>query len=154
MKEGAEAGEKLIATNRKARHEYTVLDTFEAGIVLKGPEVKSLRRGNANLSDGYVMIREGEAWLVGTHISPYEQGSYANVEPTRNRKLLLHKQEIRKFLARTKERGLTLIPLKMYFKNGVAKVLVGLAHGKTQYDKRHDIAKREAERTIRQRLAR
>jgi len=154
MREIEETSEKLVATNRKARHDYAILETFEAGIVLKGTEVKSLRRGNANLVDGYAVIKAGEVWLVGMHISPYEHGSYSNVEPTRSRKLLLHRNEIRKLLTKTKERGLTLVPLKVYFKNGVAKVLIGLAKGKNVYDKRHDIAKREAERTIRQRLAR
>lgn len=154
MEENREAGEKLVTTNRKARHDYTILETYEAGLVLKGTEVKSLRRGNANLADGYAMIRGGEVWLVGAHISPYEHGSYANVEATRNRKLLLHKKEIRKLVGKTGERGLTLVPLKMYFKNGVAKVLLGLARGKHAYDKREDIARREAERSIRQRLSR
>ena len=154
MEEDREAGEKLVTTNRKARHDYTILETYEAGLVLKGTEVKSLRRGNANLADGYAMIRGGEVWLVGAHISPYEHGSYANVEATRSRKLLLHKKEIRKLVGKTGERGLTIVPLKIYFKNGVAKVLLGLARGKHSYDKREDIARREAERSIRQRLPR
>ena len=146
--------ERLVATNRKARHEYSILETYEAGIVLTGTEVKSLRLGNANLSDGYAIVKEGEVWLIGMHVSPYQQGSYANVDPVRNRKLLLHRKEIRKLLGRLKEKGLTLVPLKVYFKQSLAKVLLGVARGKREYDKRHDIAKREAERTIRQRYAR
>ncbi len=149
-----ESGERVVTTNRKARHEYTVLDSFEAGIVLKGTEVKSLRQGNANLSDGYAIIKNGEVWLFGMHISPYEQGSYANVDPVRNRKLLLHKKEIRKLIGRTAEQGVTLIPLKVYFKSHHAKVLLGVCKGKKEYDKRHDIARREAERDIRRKYAR
>jgi len=149
-----ESGERVVTTNRKARHEYTVLDSFEAGIVLKGTEVKSLRQGNANLSDGYAIIKNGEVWLFGMHISPYEQGSYANVDPVRNRKLLLHKKEIRKLIGRTAEQGVTLVPLKVYFKSHHAKVLLGVCKGKKEYDKRHDIARREAERDIRRKYAR
>jgi len=148
------AGERLVTTNRKARHDYTILETYEAGIVLTGTEAKSLRLGSANLSNGYAMVRNGEVWIVGMHISPYEQGSYSNVDPIRNRKLLLHKKEIRKLLNRTAEQGLTLVPLKVYFKNKVAKVLIGIGKGKKAYDKRHDIAKRDVERAIRQRYAR
>ena len=146
--------ERLVTTNRKARHDYTILDTYEAGIVLTGTEVKSLRLGNANLSDGYALVKNGEVWLIGMHISPYQQGSYANVDPVRNRKLLLHRKEIRNLLGRLDEKGLTLVPLKVYFKQSHAKVLLGVAKGKRAYDKRHDIAKREVERAIRQRYAR
>ena len=149
-----QGAEKIVTTNRKARHEYFILDTFEAGIVLKGTEVKSLRQGNANLADGYAMLKGGEVWLAGMHISPYQQGSYSNVDPTRSRKLLLHAREIRKLSGRLKEKGLTLVPLKVYFKNNLAKVLLGLAKGKRAFDKRQDIAKRDAERAIRQRYAR
>jgi SsrA-binding protein len=148
------SGEKLVTTNRKARHEYFILDTFEAGIVLKGTEVKSLRQGNANLTDGYAELKNGEVWLHGMHISPYEQGSYANVDPVRERKLLLHKNEIRKLVSRTPEKGLTLIPLKVYFKKSHAKVLLGVSRGKKAYDKRHDIARRDAERDLRRHYAR
>jgi len=148
------AGEKLVTTNRKARHDYTILDTYETGIVLTGTEVKSLRQGNANLSDGYALIKNGEVWLVGMHINPYEQGSYANVDPLRTRKLLLHRKEIRKIAGRLTDKGLTLVPLKVYFKNSMAKILLGVAKGKREYDKRQDIAKRETERRIRQRYAR
>ena len=146
--------EKPVTTNRKARHEYAVLDTFEAGIVLTGTEVKSLRQGNANLADGYALLKNGEVWLFGMHISPYSHGSYSNVDPLRNRKLLLHKKEIRKIASRLREKGLTLIPLKLYFVHGLAKLLLGVCRGKREYDKRQDIAKREAERTIRRHLAR
>ncbi|MBI4536012.1 MAG: SsrA-binding protein SmpB [Ignavibacteriae bacterium] len=154
MVDQAEPGEKIVSTNRKARHDYTILDTYEAGIVLKGTEVKSLRRGNANLTDGYAMIKNGEVWLIGMHISPYEQGSYSNVDPLRIRKLLLHKKEIRKLVGRSAEQGVTLVPLKVYFKNNVAKVQIAVARGKKSYDKREAIAKRETERAIRRRYAR
>jgi SsrA-binding protein len=154
MADREQSDERLVTTNRKARHEYTILDTYEAGIVLKGTEVKSLRQGNANLSDGYAIVKGGEVWLLGMHISPYQQGSYSNVDPVRNRKLLLHKKEIRKLVSRLGEKGLTLVPLKVYFTHNVAKVLLGLGRGKKEYDKRRDIAKREVERTIRQRYAR
>ncbi len=146
--------EKIVTTNRKARHEYFILDTYEAGIVLTGTEVKSLRQGNANLTDGYALLRNGEVWLQGMHISPYEQGSYANVDPVRDRKLLLHRSEIRKLIGRIQEKGLTLIPLKVYFKRNIAKVQLGVCKGKKQYDKRHDIAKRDAERDLRRHYAR
>jgi SsrA-binding protein len=154
MPDKENSAEKIVATNRKARHEYFILETYEAGIVLKGTEVKSLRQGNVSFADTYGSIEGGEAWLVGMHISPYQQGSYANVEPMRKRKLLLHAKEIRKLLGRLKEKGLTLVPLKLYFKNNIAKVSLGLAKGKRAFDKRHDIAKRESERAIRQRYAR
>lgn len=146
--------EKLVTTNRKARHDYTILDTYEAGLVLKGTEVKSLRQGKANLTDGYASLKNGEMWLFGMHISPYEQGSYANVDPVRTRKLLFHKSEIRKLVAKMQQKGLTLVPLKVYFKNNVAKVLIGVAQGKKSYDKRADIAEREVKRDLRRKYAR
>jgi SsrA-binding protein len=146
--------EKVVTTNRKARHDYEILDTFEAGIVLTGTEVKSLRQGNANLSDSYALLKNGEYWLLGMHISPYDQGSYANVDPLRSRKLLLHKKEILKLAGKISTKGLTLIPLRVYFAHNIAKVLLGVARGKREYDKRQDIAKRDAERGIRQRLRR
>jgi SsrA-binding protein len=149
-----ESGEKVVTTNRKARHEYIILDTYEAGIVLKGTEVKSLRQGNANLTDGHAELKNGEVWLYGMHINPYEQGSYANVDPVRHRKLLLHKNEIRKLFTSTNEKGFTLIPLKVYFKKSHAKVLLGVCKGKKAYDKRHDIARRDAERDLRRHYAR
>ncbi|MEK7670686.1 MAG: SsrA-binding protein SmpB [Bacteroidota bacterium] len=149
-----ESGEQLVTTNRKARHDYTILDTYEAGLVLKGTEVKSLRQGKANLTDGYAMLKNGEMWLMGMHISPYEQGSYSNVDPVRSRKLLLHKNEIRKLVGKLQQKGLTLIPLKVYFKNNVAKVLIGVAQGKKSYDKRAAIAEREVKRDLRRKYAR
>ncbi len=149
-----DSGQKLVTTNRKARHEYTILETYEAGIVLKGTEVKALRQGNASLVDGYAMIRGTEVWLSGMHITPYEHGSYANVDPLRDRKLLLHKDEIRRLVSKTREKGLTLIPLKVYFKNNRAKIQLGLCKGKKTYDKRHDIARREIERDLRRKYAR
>jgi SsrA-binding protein len=143
---------KVVATNRKARHNYEILDTYEAGIVLTGTEVKSLRQGNANLSDSYALIKNGELWLLGMHISPYDQGSYANVDPMRNRKLLLHKKEILKLHGKLTSKGSTLVALKAYFTHNGAKILVGVARGKREYDKRQDLAKRDAERAIRQRV--
>ncbi len=154
MVESGEAGEKLVATNRKARHEFFILDTLEAGIVLTGTEVKSLREGKANVSESYAHIRNGEVWLAGMHISPYKQGSLANVDPLRERKLLLHKREIAKLAAKTLQKGFTLIPLKLYFKKSIAKVQIGVAQGKKAHDQRHDIARRESEREIRRKYAR
>jgi SsrA-binding protein len=149
-----EAGEKQIAANRRARHEYAVLDTYEAGVVLTGTEVKSLRQGNASLVDGFAMIKNGELWLEGMHIAPYKQGSYSNVDPFRRRKLLLHTKELRKIVGRLQDKGVTLIPLRMYFTHGIAKIELGVCKGKREYDKRQDIAKRDAERSIRRHLAR
>jgi len=138
--------EKNITVNRKARHEYHILQTYEAGIVLVGTEVKALREGKANLVDSYATIKNGEVWLVGAHISEYKQGNINNHIPTRERKLLLNKSEIRKLIGKTKEKGLTLIPLRMYFKNGRVKVELALAKGKKSYDKRETIAKRDFQR--------
>lgn len=149
-----EDGARVVTTNRKARHDYTVLEAVEAGIVLTGTEVKSLRQGNGNLGDSYAVVRNGEVWLVGAHISPYDQGSYSNVDPHRNRKLLLHKKEIRKLSALTKDKGVTLVPLKLYFLKNIAKLLLGICRGKRQYDRRQEIAERDAERDIRRRYAR
>ena len=146
--------ERIAISNRKARHEYEVLDSFEAGIVLKGSEVKSLRLGNANLQDSYAYLKEGEVWLSGMHINPYEQANILNHDPTRERKLLLHKKEIRKLVGKTSEKGLTLIPLKVYFKTGRAKVELGVCRGKRSYDKRAAIAKRESEREMRRQFVR
>lgn len=143
-----------ITTNRKARHDYTVLESIETGIVLTGTEVKSLRQGNANLTDGYARIKNGEVWLVGIHISPYDQGSYANVDPIRPRKLLLHRKEIRKLVGRTVDRSIALVPLRAYFRNNRAKLELGICRGKKSYDKRQDIARREVERDIRRKYAR
>ncbi len=144
--------EKIITVNRKARHDYEILDTFEAGIVLLGTEVKSLRAGKVNLKDSYARVKNGEVWLIGVHISPYSHGGYSNHDPERERKLLLHKAEIRRLIGKVEEAGLTLVPLRMYFKNGKAKVELALARGKRRFDKRQDIAKRDAQREIQRKL--
>ncbi len=139
----------VVTENRKARHLYHILETYEAGIVLQGTEVKSLRCGRANLQDSFARVENGEMLLYNMHISPYEQGNRFNHEPKRTRKLLMHKSEIHKLLGRTQEKGLTLVPLKVYFnQRGVAKVLLGLAKGKKEYDKRRDIAERDAKREM------
>jgi SsrA-binding protein len=147
-----EQGQKTIARNKKARHEYFIEDTWEAGIVLTGTEVKSLREGRASLVDGFAQIRDGELWMYNVHIPEYNQGTWNNHAPRRLRKLLLHKSEIQKLIGKTKESGLTLIPLELYFKDGKAKVELGLARGKKDYDKRQVIMERtmnrEAERAI------
>jgi SsrA-binding protein len=136
----------IIATNRRALHDYEVLDTFEAGIVLLGPEVKSLRAGKANLADAYAVVRRGEVFLHNCHISPYAPATRDNPDPRRERKLLLHRTEIARLEGKVKERGRTLVPLSLYFKDGRAKVELALARGKAQYDKRQSIRKREDER--------
>src|SRR5579863_1389188 len=147
-----ERGQKTIAQNKKARHEYVIEDTYEAGIVLTGTEVKSLREGRASLSDGFAQIKDGELWLYNVHIPEYNQGTWNNHAPRRLRKLLLHREEIQKLIGKTKESGLTLIPLELYFKDGKAKVELGLARGKKDYDKRQTLLekqmKREADREI------
>jgi SsrA-binding protein len=144
---------KTITTNRRARHNYQITETYEAGLVLRGSEVKSLRAGNANLKDAYVMFREGEAWLVGAYIAPYSFSREGGHNPERDRKLLLHKREIERVAAKVAERGLTLVPMSMYFKEGKAKVELGLGRGKARYDKRHALKekqqKREMERALR-----
>jgi SsrA-binding protein len=141
-------GEKLLCQNKKAYHDYFIEETQEAGIVLVGTEVKSLRLGKGNLKDSYVQVEEGEAFLHNTHISPYPYGHQFNHEPERVRKLLLHKREIRRLMGKTQQRGYTLVPLKMYLKNGKIKVALGLAKGKTHYDKRETLKKRSADREI------
>ncbi|MBW2362910.1 MAG: SsrA-binding protein SmpB [Deltaproteobacteria bacterium] len=141
-------GRQIIASNRRARFEYEILDTWEAGMVLLGPEVKSLRAGNANLSDGYAVTKRGELWLLNAHISPYKEAGRDNPDPRRERKLLLHRREIEKLSSQLSERGLTLVPLSLYFKNGRAKVELGLARGKKRYDKRETIKRREQDREI------
>jgi SsrA-binding protein len=138
--------EKNITVNRKARHEYSILQTFETGIVLVGTEVKSLRQGKANLVDSYAKLKNSEVWLVNLHISEYSQGNINNHDPKRDRKLLLNKSEIRKLIGKTKEKGLTLVPLRLYFKKGKVKLELALAKGKKVYDKRKDIAKRDFQR--------
>jgi SsrA-binding protein len=144
----SEEPQRISISNRKARHEYFILEALEAGIVLTGTEVKSLRKGNANLQDSYAELRSGEVWLEGMHIGPYEQGNINNHEPRRKRKLLLQRKQIRKLISGMKEKGLTLIPLSVYFKGPYAKVELALARGKKSYDKRDAIAKRDAERDI------
>lgn len=141
-------GIKIICENRKARHDYVIEDVLEAGLALKGSEVKSLRAGRANLKDSYADIRDHEVYLVGTHISPYDPASHLNHDPERERKLLLHKKEIGRLVGKVNERGLTLIPLKMYFKRGKAKVELALAKGKRSYDKRETIKRKEAQREM------
>ena len=141
-------GEKLIADNRRARHDYHLLERLEAGLVLTGTEVKSLREGRATLGQAFAEIRDGEAWLVGSHISTYEQGNTANHDPDRPRKLLLHSREIARLIGQTKEKGLTVVPTRLYFKDGRVKVELALARGKEQRDKRLDLAKRDADRQI------
>jgi SsrA-binding protein len=143
-----ESGRKLIAQNKKARHDYHLDDVYEAGLVLTGTEVKSLRAGRASLVDAYARIKDGEVWLEGAHIPEYTEGSWTNHEPRRPRKLLLHRDEIAKLIGKTKESGLTLVPLSMYFKDGKAKVEIALARGKKSYDKRQTLAARDAEREI------
>lgn len=141
------AGVKEIE-NRKARHDYHIEEVYEAGIELKGTEVKSLRAGKANLKDSFALVRNGEVFVHNMHISPYEQGNRFNHEPTRVRRLLLHKHEINKLIGMTQQKGLTLVPLKIYFKNGRAKLSLALAKGKKLYDKRDDMAARDAKREI------
>lgn len=136
---------KVVASNRKARHDYNIIETLEAGISLLGSEVKSLRSGRASLQGSFALVRDGELFLVGMHIPPYEKASADQHEPTRTRKLLVHKDEIRRLRGKTTERGLTLIPLQCYFSHGVAKIELGLARGKKLYDRREDLKKRDAE---------
>lgn len=141
-------GIKIITTNRKARHEYHISDTLEAGIALLGTEVKSLREGKANLQDGFCTVKNEEMLLMQCHISPFKHGGHFNHDPTRPRKLLLHKREIRKYDTAIKQKGYTIIPLKLYFKSGKVKVQIGLAKGKKLYDKRSDIADRDSKRRL------
>ena len=143
-----EQGRKVVASNRKARHDYTILDTYEAGMALTGTEVKSLRAGRASLVDAFGQENNGEIFLHGMHIPEYTQGTWTNHEPRRTRKLLLNKDEIQKLVGKVREEGLTLVPLQVYFHNGYAKVELGLARGKRLYDKRQDLAKRDAQREI------
>src|SRR5918996_2634984 len=141
-----EKGRTLIAQNRKARHNYDIEDTYEAGIVLTGTEVKSLRAGRASLVDGFAEVRDGEVWLRNVHIPEYDRGSWTNHEPRRSRKLLMRRDEISRLIGKTRERGLTLVPLSLYFKDGYAKVELALARGKKSYDKRHALAEKQAKR--------
>ena len=148
-KDEREKAQRLIADNRKARHDYHILETYEAGIALLGTEVKAIREGRVNLRDSYARTEQGEVWMMNVHISPYSHRGYADHAEKRQRKLLMHRHEIRKLIGRTAEKGLTLVPLQMYFKNGRVKVLVGLARGKQAHDKRETIRRREVDRETR-----
>ena len=139
---------KLIAQNKKARHDYSIIDTMEAGMVLQGTEIKSIRNSRINLKDGFVRVRNGEAFLYNVHISPYEQGNIFNHDPLRTRKLLLHKKQLARLVSKKKNAGVTIVPLKVYIKNGYAKVLIGLAKGKKSYDKREDLKRKDVDRQI------
>lgn len=154
----AKTNGKLIANNKKAYHDYFILDTYEAGIALHGTEVKSLRMGKCSIKESFIRVENGEIFIYGMHISPYEKGNIFNKDPLRVRKLLLHKAEINKMLGKTKEKGMSIVPLKVYFKGSLVKVEIGLAKGKKLYDKRQDIAKkdqkREAERDFKVRSLR
>lgn len=140
------SGMKLIANNKKAYHDYFILETYEAGIALHGTEVKSLRMGKCSIKEAFIRVENEEVYVYGMHISPYEKGNIFNKDPLRVRKLLLHKSEIRKLLGKTKEKGMTLVPLKVYFKDSLVKVEISLAKGKKLYDKRQDIAKKDQQR--------
>jgi SsrA-binding protein len=142
------SGDRTVATNRRARHEYEILETVEAGLVLRGTEVKSLRAGHVNFKDSYATMRNGEAWLVGCHVSPYSHGTDANHEPERDRKLLLHRREIARLTGKIAERGLTVVPLRLYFKHGRVKIELGLARGKKLHDKRSALREREVRREM------
>lgn len=148
------SGTKLIAQNRKARHDYLIEDTFEAGLMLVGTEVKSCRDGKVTLTDAYATVRDGEAWLMQAHIAPYTHGNRANHDPMRPRKLLLHRGEVEKLHAAVSQDGRTLVPLRLYFKHGLAKAEIAVARGKRSYDKRQDLAKRDAQRQIQRELGR
>jgi SsrA-binding protein len=149
-----ETGRKVIASNRKARHDYALLDTFEAGLVLTGTEVKSLREGRASLVDGFALVENGEVFLHGVHIPEYTEGTWNNHAPRRVRKLLLHRAEINRLTIKIREGGLTMVPLQLYFSDGKAKVEIALARGKKSYDKRQDLAERDANREITRALGR
>lgn len=146
--------EKVIATNRKARHEYHIFDQYEAGLVLRGSEIKSIRAGQISIKEAYVQVNEDEAWLIDAHIAPYDQASIYNHEPRRPRKLLLHKRQIRDLYDDVRQKGVTIIPLRVYLRDGLAKVEIAVAKGKKLYDKRQTIAKRDAQREIERQLRR
>ena len=148
-KSAREEAQKIIADNRKAHHDYHLLDTFEAGVALLGTEVKSIREGGANLRDSFARIEGGEVWIYNVHISAYRNRGYSDHDPLRKRKLLLHRQEIRKLIGKTVEKGMTLVPVRLYYKNGRVKIAVSLAKGKKDYDKRETIKRREADRETR-----
>jgi SsrA-binding protein len=147
-----ETGRKVVATNRKARHEYEILDTYEAGLVLVGPEVKSLRAGKVGFQDAFARVEGGEAWIYNLHISPYEQANRYNVDPLRTRKLLLHRDEIRRLIGKVEEKGLTLIPIELYFTRGKAKVRLGLSRGRKLYDTREKLKRQDQEREARREM--
>lgn len=149
-----DGGRKVVARNRKARHEYEILETFEAGMALKGPEVKSLRVGKASFQDAYAQVQGGEAWLHSLHISPYEQANRYNVDPLRVRKLLLNRHEIRRLVGKVEEKGLTLVPLEIYFVRGHAKVQLALARGKKLHDKRESLKQKQLDREARRAVGR
>lgn len=149
-----EQGRKLVAQNKKARHDYAIEDVLEAGLVLTGTEVKSLRAGRASLVDAFAVVKDGEVWLQGAHIPEWDAGSWTNHEPRRPRKLLLHKMEILKLIGKTKEGGITLVPLSLYFKDGRAKIELALARGKRSYDKRQALAERQSQREVARELGR
>lgn len=142
----AKTSTKLIANNKKAYHDYFILDTYEAGIALHGTEVKSLRMGKCSVKESFIRVENGEVFIYGMHISPYEKGNIFNKDPLRPRKLMLHKAEINKMIGKTKEKGMAIVPLKVYFKGSLVKVEIGLARGKKLYDKRNDIAKKDQQR--------
>lgn len=139
---------KVVAVNKKANHDFAIEETIEAGIVLQGTEIKSIRNGKVQLRDAFVRIRDNEAWISNMHISPYDHGNQFNHDPTRSRKLLLHKKQIAKLFVETKQQGVAIVPLKMYLKDGFAKVLIGVGKGKKDYDKRQDLKKKEAKREM------
>lgn len=140
--------EHTVAVNRRARHDYAIEDTLEAGMVLTGTEIKSIRAGRANLAEAYARIERGEAWLIGAHIAPYEQGNRNNHEPTRTRKLLLHRDQIAELVGKTQAKGFTLVPLRLYIRDGLAKLEIGIARGKKAHDKRRTIAERDMRREL------
>jgi SsrA-binding protein len=148
------AADRAVATNRRARHDYHIEETFEAGIVLTGPEVKSLRAGRASLAEAYGRVTDGELWVENLHIAPYSHAAERSYDPRRSRKLLLHRAEIDRLVGRTQERGLTLIPLRLYFRRGLAKLELGLGRGKRRFEKRHAIAEREHRREMERAVAR
>ena len=143
------AAERIVAENRKAFHDYHIIETFEAGVVLQGTEVKAIREGRVNLRDSFARVEDGEVFIYNVHISPYSHRGYADHEPTRRRKVLLHRQEIRKLIGKTVERGMTLVPVRLYFKRGRVKVALSLARGKQAHDKRETIKRREIDRETR-----
>ncbi|NOZ70460.1 MAG: SsrA-binding protein SmpB [Chloroflexi bacterium] len=151
-KQNQTPGVKVIARNKKAYHDYHIIDTIEAGMVLTGTEIKSIRLGRVNLRDAYVLIRDGEAWLINAHIAPYPFGNRENHEPRRERKLLLHRREIARLLAKVNERGYTIVPLRLYLRHNKAKIEIALVKGKRLYDKREAIARRDADRDLQRTL--